>query len=218
MRLTLAAARTQRKFQVWRSFFKGFRVSFSLAHVADWTSLCAPLPSCVRSGEGIVSRGLFMLTLERPERAARVWRPIAQENYMLVSGQWSISFSVRIAIIILSFMLPSRRPVPHVTLTFSPLLLSRPISPYPPQCLHPSAPYLLPSPSPSSYCLFRSLIASPSQTCLPHIPPPPPLPSHLISVMGQLSLLQHINIAVSFTLYLYHRMLTSADYPLVFFR
>ena len=53
--------------------------------VPDWTSLCAPLPSCIRSGTGIVSRGLLMLTLEPPERAARVWRPLAHMNYMQVS-------------------------------------------------------------------------------------------------------------------------------------
>jgi hypothetical protein len=56
--------------------------------VPDWTSLCAPLPSCIRSGTGIVSRGLVMLTLEPPARAARVWRPIANANYMQVSLEW----------------------------------------------------------------------------------------------------------------------------------
>jgi hypothetical protein len=61
--------------------------------VPDWTFLCAPLPSCLRSGAGIVSRGLFMLTLEPPARAARVWRPMANANYMQVSVQlkiWSL--------------------------------------------------------------------------------------------------------------------------------
>ena len=57
--------------------------------VPDWTSLCAPLPACTRSGGGVVSRGLFMLTLEPPARAARVWRPLAHANYMQVSAQWS---------------------------------------------------------------------------------------------------------------------------------
>jgi hypothetical protein len=115
------------------------------------------LPSCTRSGEGIASRGLFMLTLEPPERAARVWRPIAQENYMLVSGECFFFFfySVIIAIVILSFILRSCLLVPHVTPIFSPSLPSPQISPYPPHCPHPSAPYPLPSPSPSSYCLFR---------------------------------------------------------------
>lgn len=56
--------------------------------VPDWTSLCAPLPACARSGTGIVSRGLLMLTLEPPARAARVWRPLAHANYMQVSVQW----------------------------------------------------------------------------------------------------------------------------------
>ena len=64
--------------------------------VPDWTSLCAPLPACTRSGGGVVSRGLFMLTLEPPARAARVWRPLAHANYMQVrhSGQISVVIAI----------------------------------------------------------------------------------------------------------------------------
>jgi hypothetical protein len=105
--------------------------------VPDWASLCAPLPPCARSGAGVVSRGLLILSLEPPALAARVWRPLAHANYMQVGMEYFNPCYYCMIGHFRCFIIVSN--IHHVTLTFSLSSLLRQIFLSPPLCPNPSA-------------------------------------------------------------------------------